>query len=227
MHPASLASREGGDTGASTGGLHSIQRALVPESGSAKKRGPMGRAFVTTNPLLPKDYFTPRGLDDLVVKMNEKVDHSLLDCQGRYTVQVAHFTGKVILNPRDIAAINSGTKEMKSSLAAAAENAHRMTEALRRKGYEAYEFHDRSASLVTIGSFNSVGTPRSDGKIEIDPKVHAIIKTFSAEPGATGAMERKFITDGKRQIPFDIQPIPVEVPRRSVAATLSHDRTRR
>jgi len=49
---------------------------------------------------------------------------------------------------------------MKSELEAAAEKAHRLAKALRMKGYDAYEFHDRYASIVTVGSFNSAGTPR-------------------------------------------------------------------
>jgi len=142
-------------------------------------------------------------------------------------VQVAHFTGKVVIDQKEIKAISKGVKEMGSSLAQAAEKAHRMTVALRRKGYEAYEFHDRSASIVTIGSFNSVGSPREDGKIEIDPQIHTIIKTFSAEPGPGGAMQPKTITEGKMRISFDIQPIPVEVPKRSVTAALSRDRATR
>ena len=130
-----------------------------------KPHGPLAHAFITRNPLLPEDYFAPKGgVDDLVLKMNENVDHSLLDCPGKYTVQVAHFTGEVIINQTDIRAIESGIKagpeSTKQGLATAAEKAHTLTEALRSKGYEAYEFHDHDASLVTVGSFDSVGTPR-------------------------------------------------------------------
>ncbi len=227
MRPECLTLREGKKTNASLAGLRTIQQQVLPDNNEKKRKGPMGHAFVTTNPLLPKEYFAPRGLDDLVVKMNEKVEHSLLSCPGRYTVQVAHFTGKVVLDQKEINAITNGTKEMKSHLAEAADKAHRMTVALRRKGYEAYEFHDRYASIVTVGSFNAVGAPRPDGKIEIDPQIHSLIKTFSAEPGPDGQIQPKHITEGKKRIPFDIQPIPVEVPRRSIAATLSRDRTAR
>ena len=55
----------------------------------------MGHAFITTNPLLPADYYAPRkGIDELVLRMNKGVTHSLLDCPGKYTVQVAHFMGR-------------------------------------------------------------------------------------------------------------------------------------
>ena len=76
-----------------------------------KQTGPLAHAFITRNPLLPEDYFAPKGgVDELVLKMNKNVEHSLLDCPGKYTVQVAHFTGEVIINQSEIRAIESGAK---------------------------------------------------------------------------------------------------------------------
>ncbi len=106
---------------------------------SRKQTGPLAHAFITRNPLLPEDYFAPKGgVDELVLKMNKNVKHSLLDCPGKYTVQVAHFTGEVIINQSEIRAIETGIKpgpeSTKQGLAAAAEKAHELTEALRIKG---------------------------------------------------------------------------------------------
>ena len=77
-----------------------IQQSLRTSAGqrSPQAKGTDGEAFITNNPLLPKDYYNPPGLDDFVVKMNEGVEYSLLECPGRYTVQVAHFTGQVIID---------------------------------------------------------------------------------------------------------------------------------
>ena len=72
-----------------------------------------------------------------------------------------------------------------SALEEAGEAAHKLVEVLRNQGYEAYEFHDRGSSIVTVGSFDSVGTPRADGKIEIyfddmkAPIMTATDKTFT------------------------------------------------
>src|SRR4030095_4872327 len=71
--------------------------ALMEKLGKPRKRGPMGQAFFTRNPLLPREYFVPKGVDAFVAKMNEGVEHSLLDCPGRQTIQVATFRGKTIL----------------------------------------------------------------------------------------------------------------------------------
>jgi hypothetical protein len=221
--PECLEVKDGQQTHQSLVGWRMIQRQVYEAIGSEKrKRGPMSHAFITTNPLLPPEYFAPKtGLDPLVVEMNKNAEHSLLECPGRYTVQVATFKGQVIIKQDEIRAIENGEKEMKSDLAEAAEKAHRLTVALRVKGYDAYEFHDRCASIVTVGSFDSVGTPRSDGRIEINPEIHRIMKTFGAEattlPGQSTPVTPLKTLVG---IPFDIQPVPVQVPKRSISMAM-------
>lgn len=200
-----------------------IKEKCFPSKGEKKIRGPMGHAFITTNPMLPADYYAPRnGIDELVLKMNKDVTHSLLDCPGKYTVQVAHFMGKVTINQREIQRIETGEEMEGGGLAKAAEKAHQLTEALRYKGWEAYEFHDRYASIVTVGSFDSVGTPRADGKIEINPQIHRIIDNFRAKPlKLPGNRDGQLMAQTLVGIGFDIQPIPVEVPKRSISRELA------
>ena len=129
--------------------------------------------------------------------------------------------GEVVIKQDEIREIESGSRKMDSSLAEAADKAHRLAKALRMKGYQAYEFHNRRASIVTVGSFNSVGTPRPDGQIEINPQIHRIMKTFGAEPTALPGQTTP-VTPLKSLvgIPFDILPIPVQVPKRSISAAL-------
>ena len=197
--------------------LRLVQQTVLAPGNEKKERGPMGHAMVTTNPLLPQEYFAPKGIDSFVLALNKNEQYNLLQCPGKYTVRVAHFTGRVVLDQADIKAIEEG-REMKSQLVKAGEKAERLTQALRMNGYEAYVFHDRGESIVTVGSFNSVGTPRTDGKIEINPQIHKIMKVFGAEPvtlpnGVPSGMRPKTFVG----IPFDIQPLPVEVPQRSFA----------
>jgi len=221
--PDCLALKEGKPTSRNLAGLRWIQSALLLDDNERKKKGPMGHAFVTTNPLLPTEYFAPKGLDPLVIKANEGVEHSLLDCPGKYTVQVAHFTGKVVMKQDEIAAIERGKdKDVGGQLAKATLMAHKLTEALRMKGYEAYEFHDRYASIVTVGSFDSVGTPRADGKIEIDRNVKAVLDQFKSDQSTPGVITAKTLVG----IPFDPQPILVHVPKRTATAALSQSPVR-
>ena len=69
-----------------------------------------------------------------------------------------------------------------------------------------------------MGSFPSVGTPRADGRIEIDPQIHRIMKGFGAEtsltPGSAAVVGKQKKLGG---IPFDVQPMIVEVPRHQVS----------
>lgn len=196
-------------------------------------RGPMSRAFITTNPLLPPQFFVSRGVDKFVEKMNAGVKHSLLDCPGKYTVQVATFTGKVVIDQTKVHQILAEDRPVEGGLVDAAEKAHKVCTALREKGYEAYEFHDRGMSIVTVGSFDSIGTPfrDEDGKTrtELDPKMYKIMQTFAATdqqlPGNLRYgrdMARPVL--GRRPksldgVTLDAQPLPVTVPKRSFASS--------
>lgn len=200
------------------------RQAMFAKNDPNAGKGPMANAFVITNPILPPEYFVPKGVDKLVVEMNSGVPHSLLDCPGSYTVKVATFTGHaVILDKKRQEAIERGEMP-KSYLEEAAKSAHLLTEALRKKGWEAYEYHDRNSSIVTVGSFQTVGSKRPDGKIEINPQVHKILKTFGAEaklePGKPAQVGEPKKLAG---IPFDVQPVPVEVPKMGISNI--YDRT--
>lgn len=208
-------------------------------SGSEKQKlGPMGHALVSINPLLPKEQFvSAQVVDQFELEMNKDAKYSLLDCPGRYTLQVATFKGQVSIEQNEIREIEGG-KHVNSTLADAALQAHVLTEALRLKGYEAYEFHGRYASIVTVGSFDSMGTPRADGKTEINPAIYKSMGIFKGKPISNvvgmpgGAMKPEkmgpFPEVGiKSELFFDIQPMPVAVPRRSISAAYSRNATLR
>jgi hypothetical protein len=230
IEPKALTVGAGQSTSQSLAALRTIQRqikkAVLPANSDELKRGPMANAFVVTNPFLPKEYFVPKGIDKFVVDMNAGVTHSLLDCPDPYTVKVATFTGHAIIVDDKIQAKIDRGEMPKSYLEEAAKNAHLLTEALRKKGYEAYEFHDRGSSIVTVGSFGTVGSRRPDGKIEINPQMHKVMQEFGAEtkvePGKPAQVGKAKKLGG---IPFDVQPVPVEVPRRSISSDYARNAT--
>lgn len=193
---------------------------------SKAAKGPLGNAFVTRNPLLPADYFVAKGLDPFVVDLNQDLPYSLLKNPKKYTVRVASFRGVDTFKPAEFERLTTSGGE--SKIDQAARKANQLCAALRKKGVEAYEFHDRTESIVTIGSFDSVGTERADGKIEINPAVHRLIQDYSAQqvplPGS-GQMGLSPRTEAG--IPFDAQPLPVEVPRQSLAAAYNRGLTSR
>ncbi len=179
--------------------------------------GPMGSAFLTRNPLLPDEPIRAHVIDEFVYRLNKDLPYSLLKCPGRYTVRVATFTGATVVDPEKINKVLEGKARLKSRLAQAAEMAHRLTEALRAKGYEAYEFHDRYSSIVTVGSFPSVGQELPGGKIQLHPGIVQIIRKFGAVRTAAGQLQPRTLVG----IPFDIQPLPIRVPQYSPAVDYS------
>jgi hypothetical protein len=201
--------------------IHPNETIPAVEGSENTKASPMKQAMVVTNPLLPHEFFAGKGVDKLVLDMNKDVPNSLLDCPGKFSIQVATFGGTVVIDPRKVAEVEQG-KPLKSTLAEAAEKAHKVTVELRRKGYEAYEFHDRDKSMVCVGSFDSVGVMRPDGGFIIDPVVQKIVNTFGDEEALEAHTEMKAksiaIEGFPVRIPFDITPKPVEVPRRSISA---------
>lgn len=188
-----------------------------------EKKGPMGSAMLTRNPLLPRELFVPAGLDPLVEEANDGVDHCLLDCPGKYTVQVATFRGRVINDADDIAAVASGRKRIKSELAEAAEKAHKLTEALRQKGYQAYEFHDRYASIVTVGSFDWVSRRLPDGRGELNPAIQSTMNRFGPKQTPFGGQTLGMAQQMLVGIPFDPSPRVVEVPKRSISTAYQRE----
>ena len=136
--PDCLKVEDGKATSRSLASLRTIQEKIqenfLPGDSEKKLPGPMGHAFLTTNPMLPPDYYAPKnGIDELELRMNKDVTHSLLDCPGKYTVQVAHFMGKTTIDPRKIRKIENGEEVEGGGLAKAAEKAHNLTEALRSR----------------------------------------------------------------------------------------------
>lgn len=183
-----------------------------------RNKGPMGNAFATRNPLLPDEYFSPVGLDDFVLSLNRNIEHSLLNNSGRYTVKIASFQGKETTNAREIEVLeNSGALTDKLELAA--DRAHRLTTALRKQGVEAYEFHDRYESIVTVGSFDNEGTELPDGRVEINPGIFRVMEKYRAKPQQLpGRNEVGLVPQRVNGIPLDIQPLPMRVPRQSIGS---------
>lgn len=182
------------------------------------KKGPMGAAFVTRNPMLPDDFFQSPKLDQFETRLNESVEYSLLECPGRFTVRVASFQGKDVTDFGNKPLLNK-TTETTDSLDKAAWKAHKLTTALRNKNVEAYEFHDRFGSYVTIGSFDTLGRQTTASEFTYTPGIVAILQEYcgyriiDTKDPATGAMSKNMSLKSMDKIPFDIEGKPMAVPR--------------
>lgn len=187
MQPKTLEAPDGELTSQSLAGVRQTYRYLKQRVGKKVTEGPMGHAFMARNPLMPKEYFAPRGVDPEVAKWNAEVEHSLLDCPGKYSVKVATFRGRTLLKsanddiedkPRMRAA------DAEDPLIVGAQNAHTLTVALREKGWQAFEFHDRHESYVTVGSFDEAETLPDGRLLPKTREAQIIAYTFGASSPA-------------------------------------------
>lgn len=178
LQPSVLAQADPGESAQNYANIRRMQEAVLKRLGKQMADGPMRTAFISRNPLLPKEYFVPKGVDKFVEKMNKGLDHSLLDAEGKYSVKVATFRGRGVLQGAATAKSSAarGHKKDEAPLVQAAENAHYLCEAMRKQGWDAYEFHDRQESYVAVGSFESV----SNAAGEPLPEVVEVIRTFGA-----------------------------------------------
>jgi hypothetical protein len=203
-------------------------------AGAAVEKPPLAGAMLIPNPLLPESYFAQQ-VDDFVLAMNADVTYSLLDCPARYSVRVATFSGAGTFDPateeaspasrggfvdinRFVEALRgSGWQnpqlrglESESRLVEAAENAHRLTKALRRQGWQAWEFHDRDSSIVCVGSIDRLVVPQGDAQA-VHPEIARIVAGLGPDPEALA--RGQFLPRSFDGIMLDLQPKPIDVPR--------------
>ncbi len=184
--------------------------------------GPMRQAMVIPNPLLPPEYFQRQSIDSTIVKLNEGLEYGLLKNKKPYTVRVATFRGHSDFGSAqkiDQQRKQTSNNKKVSKLAIAAAKAHRLTQELRKRNVEAYEFHDRHESYVCVGGYDWVKKRRRDGKDELNPEIARIIRSYEATKqdfgSLRGAIQPKSLPSVRHLgILFDVQPRPVVVPRK-------------
>jgi hypothetical protein len=182
-----------------------------------KQRGPLGKAFMTRNPKLPPEEVAKGTLDPFVKDLNQGIEHTILQNKGRYTVQIATFRGVAAFNEREFN--ESASKNSKlPKIDEAAIKATKVVNTLRKQGVEAYVFHDRYESLVTIGSFDDLGTPGKNGRTELHAEIASIVQKYQAERNAIpGSDQFGLVPKTIDNIPLDVSPRIIQVPRENLA----------
>lgn len=134
------------------------------------------KAFMTRNPLMPRGDQSRKYHDPLILKLNSG-DHTLLANKGKYTVVVASFYGKSQIKPKEFEKFDRMLEDKtKISLDNAAQDSWELMQMLRSRKvhggpYDAYVFHDRFRSVVTVGAFKS----------KDDPEIARLIGLFKAK----------------------------------------------
>jgi hypothetical protein len=146
-------------------------KSLGPDSGvmwyAPKGEGPLRNAFLTTNPLLSHEEVVARQhelgarkVDTLLVKLNSAENYSLLENKGAYTLQVAVFSGRQVVQGKNSQDLGFRT-DRENPLDLAGQFAQELVLAMREQGHvEAYVWHDHYQSIVTVGSYSSPNDPK-------------------------------------------------------------------
>ena len=154
-----------------------LQQKGVKYLRTKRRQGPLGAAFLTVNPMLTPEEIKARQHDPLLAKINSGGKHSLYENPGKYSLVVATFGGKSLAHIGDSNAPDA-QKAFKidieeNDLANAEHNAWELAVALReRDNVDAYVWHDRYQSVVTVGSFDSPN----------DPKLKRYVQVFAPSP---------------------------------------------
>lgn len=171
----------------------------------SKEFGPMGNAFMTVNPMISPEELAlmERKRDPLIKRLNSGSEYSLLRNPGKYTLIVASFkgrsTGISMSAPQDEISrkISKFDQRLETdvSLDKAGYEAWSMAKTLRSQRQEAWVYHDRDQSIVTLGSFDSPD----------DPRLLRIAERLKA----------RYVTDpatGKQQLSCEMVSVPSDNP---------------
>lgn len=159
----------------------SLQQEGVSWLETKRRKGPLVRAFLTINPLLSPEEVAQHRIDPLLQKINSRDRYSLFNCDGKYSLVICTFSGKQMAmlgdanSPEAISEFHKLTSDH-SDLDEASANAWELAVALRElsANIDAYVWHDRYQSVVTVGSFDS----------PTDPDLQRYLQVFAAQPGA-------------------------------------------
>lgn len=180
---------------------------------------PLQKAFLSRNPMLSAEEMAQRTRDPLLLKLNSGVNHSLLENKGKYTVVVATFNGNSVVKPQSFKGFDRGLEAGGTavSLDAAGKEAMEVATILRNQhNMEAYVWHERYRSIVTVGSFRSAN----------DPQIARLVEMCKAKYKQDPLTKQEVLVAESVQMPrkpnersapkswlLDAEPIVMEVPR--------------
>ncbi len=182
--------------------------------------------LLTVNPLWENEV-RDAAEDDFLVELNAGQKYSLLQNKGKYTLVVATFHGSSVMqvgNDSATKAVGFFEKHFGKSLDDCALNAMQFTDKLRNAkkygydtNYEAWVFHDKYRSIVTVGSFDSKDDPRIrtiatqfGGKMVRHPKTGEDV--LAAESFTVPRMPKRNELPDQSWV-FDAQPKVMAIPK--------------
>lgn len=168
---------------------------------------PLSGAFLTLNPMLTPEEIARTKSDPMLVKLNTGNEFSIMENKGKHTLVVATFTGRsqTAVGDQKVKKLLE-TFKPSANLDDAAMKAWQTAKMLRQgqgngdlqqQKFDAFVFHDRYASYVTVGSFT-----RKD-----DPQIEQLAKLFGAEMKTAYLTKKQFY--GAESVTIPGQPLPI------------------
>ncbi|MGE3316738.1 MAG: hypothetical protein AB7O26_16595 [Planctomycetaceae bacterium] len=203
------------------GVLHKLKNGGIYRT-TPGRPSPLAGAFLTVNPLLSVEEVKSIRRDPLLLQWNQG-EHSLLQNKKKYTLVVASFYGHSKVGNSLSSAEDLEFKIDKSHMEQVGYSAWELATALRKakslgyeKDYEAYVYHDRFGSVVTVGGFDSPDDPQIT-KLQN----HFGAKIAAVNPDGTSALGAEAFSLPRRPAKgqkaqswiFDPYPKLMEVPK--------------
>jgi hypothetical protein len=144
--------------------LASIINWFKPKAGGdpepvENKVNPFTSSFVVPNPTIPQEHHAQDKPDPFLKQINTEEKYTLLKASGSWTLAVKEFQGASVIQPQAASSsflekLGWGTRTGEQ-LNAAALQADEVARALRDMHFDAYVWHTRYSSIVTVGSYTS------------------------------------------------------------------------
>ena len=191
------------------------------------QKGPLAGAFMTINPLRKPGEVARQRVDNETKFLNSGIDHALVGVKKKYTLQIASFTGRAT-TPFGSSAYKGKEgkfdKELNQSsgfnIVRVGEDAAQLARTLRQEGVEAYVFHDKFQSIVTVGGYDSPDDPRLRtvaeqyrAKMKPDPQGNGKQEVLTPETKFLRAVGTPITAMPLHVWCFDPEPRVIEVPR--------------
>ncbi|MFO1092125.1 MAG: hypothetical protein U0992_02275 [Planctomycetaceae bacterium] len=169
-----------------------------------KRPTPLAGAFMTINPLIPPEEVAAyQSVDNFVLRLNHSERNSLLENKGKFTLVVATFAGKTGMETPLGSTFKGYQFTVDDDLDIAAQEARDLAATMRQvENVDAYVWHDRYQSVVTVGAFSSANDPTIKplrARYGARQSVNALVTQFN------NSVQVLAIDAQGRKIPFDSQ----------------------
>jgi hypothetical protein len=185
-------------------GLKKTDLDYVPnlKTGQILEVSPFAYSFASRNPTIPQPKTDPNAPDPVWKDLNDGRPFNLLKCGKPWTLAVKQLQGLNVVQERSVSSKFLSLLGMGENsgqlLDASAKQAEEVARVLRLMKFEAYVLHTRTASVITVGAYDSPEDPRLQ---QVQRQLRSLTFQNSSDPRAAQLLQ------------FFAQPLPMRVPQ--------------